>query len=60
MLDSLNIEIMQRNHASCETKTLLQIVGMNFSMARISFGKSFLKLILVYIKKNGNGVYSFD
>lgn len=39
MFDSVNIELMQRNHASCETKTVLEIVIMNFSMARIFFGK---------------------
>lgn len=44
MFDSLNIELMQRNHASCERKTAFQIVIMNFSMARIFFGKSFFRI----------------
>ena len=52
MFDSLNIEIVRRNHASCETKTLWHIVIMNFSMARIFFGKSFLKITFsLYWKK---------
>ena len=41
MFNSLNIKIMQRNQAGCETKTVWQIVSMSLSMARIFFGKSF-------------------
>lgn len=54
MYDSLSIwEIIQG--LSCKTKAVLQIVSMNFSVARNLFWKSFWR-ILVYIENNGNGL----
>ena len=54
MFNSLNIKIMQRNQAGCETKTVWQIVSMSLSMARIFFGKSFWRInCSLYWKKMG-------
>ena len=53
MFDSLNIELMQRNHASRETKSVFQSLLWTFLWQESFLVNHFSELLLVYIKKMG-------